>query len=246
MAGHHVAERRPKYEEVRVALAAELEGRVADEPLPSERELMVSYGVSRMTVRQAIAGLAEAGLVYRVQGSGTFVADPARVTKSLHLTSFTEDIRGRSMTPGSELLVSERVPADAAAALALSLEPGTEVVHVERLRTADGSPMCLENAWVPGTLVRDLFRSDGSASLYDMLARVGARPEYAEQRVTATVLPRREAELLQVPTSSAALVVARVTFDARSRAVERAVSLYRADRYDFEFTVTRGRVRGPR
>jgi len=235
-----------KYEQLRSSLAQELEKLVAHDPLPSERELMARHGVSRMTVRQAIAGLADDGLVYRVQGSGTFVADPAKVTKSLHLTSFSEDIRGRRMVPATKLLLSERIAADASVANFLSLEPGTDVVHLERLRTADGSPMCLENVWLPASLVDGVDYADVGGSLYDALADAGLAPEYADQQIRATVLDPRDAQLLAVPAFSPALLVARVTYDARGRAVERAVGLYRADRYDFEFTVTRATGRGRR
>lgn len=235
-----------KYEELRSALTLEVGKLVAHDPLPSERELMARHGVSRMTVRQAIAGLADDGLVYRVQGSGTFVADPTKVTKSLHLTSFSEDIRGRRMVPGTKLLLSERLAADASVAHDLALEPGTEVVHLERLRTADGSPMCLENVWLPASLVDDVDYAGSGGSLYDKMTDAGLAPDYADQRIRATVLDPRDAQLLAVPSFSPALLVVRVTYDVRRRAVERAVSLYRADRYDVEFTVTRAGARGRR
>lgn len=237
-------DRLPKYEELRLALAEDLVHLQVDDPLPSERDLMVRYGVSRMTVRQAIAGLAHDGLVYRVQGSGTFVADPTKVVKSLRLTSFSEDIVERRMVPGARLLLHEQLPADADIAHDLVLEPGTPVEHLERLRTADGAPMCLENVWLPSALVHEVAYTTAGGSLYEALAKAGVAPEQADQRIRATVLTARDADLLGVPAFSPALQLARVTYDARGRAVERAVGLYRADRYDFHLTVTRGRARG--
>jgi GntR family transcriptional regulator len=233
----------PKYQELRRAIAAELTNLAPHDPLPSERELMARHGVSRMTVRQSLTRLVEDGLVYRVHGSGTFVADPATITKSLRLTSFSEDIRSRHMVPGAKLLLRERVAADAAVSQALSLEPGSEVEHLERLRTADGSPMCLENVWLPAEVI-DGFGTTGVAeSLYETLARHGHAPAYADQHIRATVLNPREAQLLGVPSFSPALVVSRVTYDATGQAIERAVGLYRADRYDFQVTVTRAGLR---
>ena len=235
-----------KHQELRAALTMELKKMGAGDALPSERALMARHGVSRMTVRQAIAALADDGLVHRVQGSGTFVADPAFVSKSLHLTSFSEDIRSRQMVPGTRLLSSELVGADAGVAHDLALEPGTPVVHLERLRTADKSPMCLENVWLPAALVEDVDYADTHVSLYDSMERAGMSPQFADQRVRATVLNAREAELLDVPAFSAALIVARVTYDVRHRRVEKAVSLYRADRYDFELTIARSHARSHR
>lgn len=228
----------PKYEILRAALARELRGMSVNEALPSERDLMSTYQVSRMTVRRALDELVDDGLIYRVQGSGTYVAPPETITKSLRLTSFSEDIRARHMVPGSRLLSSETTRADAEVAQALSLVPGTEVVHLERLRTADGSPMCLENVWLPAELVPDLAGGVGD-SLYEVLVQRGIQPHSADQHIRATVVDARDAALLGVPAYSPALLVTRVTFERSGRPIERAVSLYRADRYDFRLMVTR-------
>ncbi|MGP3936208.1 GntR family transcriptional regulator [Nonomuraea sp. KM88] len=231
-----------KYETLRRVLTDLIEARMAPhDPLPSERELMQQYNVSRMTVRQAIEGLARDGRVYRVQGAGTFVADSGKITKSLTFSSFSEDIRARRMKPGGRLLVLESEPAEIDVARDLFLEPGTPVVHVTRLRTADGEPMCLENAWVPEHLVPDLVARGHVESLYAVLEAAGAAPEHADQTISATVVNREQAELLGVPNNFPALRVSRVTHDARGRAVERAVSLYRADRYDYRLSIARGR-----
>ena len=87
-----------------------LEGLVSDDlapdsPIPSERELMATYGVSRMTVREAIGQLVTEGRLYRVRGKGTFVAAP-RVDSMLELTSFTEDMRRRGHEPSTVVLRS--------------------------------------------------------------------------------------------------------------------------------------------
>lgn len=231
----------PKYETVRRRLMEVIQGGMRPhEPLPSERDLMQRYGVSRMTVRQAVEMLADEGLVYRVRGSGTFVAESRKIVKSLRLSSFSEDIRARHMQPGSRLLARQTVPADADVARDLFLEPGTPVIHLERLRTADGEPMCLENVWVPERLVPELAEQEEVDSLYSWLARAGADPEYADQTIRATVVNVAAAELLGVPPHSPALEIFRITHDTRGRAVERAASIYRADRYDFQLTITRG------
>lgn len=237
-------EREPKHEALRTALTALIDdGLAPHEALPSERDLMQRYSVSRMTVRRAVERLTQEGRVYRVQGAGTFVADPATISKSLHLTSFSEDIRGRRMVPDSRLLVLERAEADLDCARDLFLAPGSAVVHLERLRTADGEPMCLENVWLPEALVPGLVDQGEPHSLYVWLERAGAAPETADQTIRATVVGPREAALLDVPPQFPALLVERVTRDIRGRAVERAVSLYRADRYDYRLTISRERRR---
>ncbi|MFD7987225.1 GntR family transcriptional regulator [Kitasatospora indigofera] len=233
--------REPKHEKLHRALLALVEASAPHDPLPSERELMQRHDVSRVTVRRAVERLGQEGRIYRVQGSGTFVADRETISKSLRLTSFSEDIRTRRMTPAGRLLLMERVPADVVNARHLFVEPGAPLVHLERLRTADGEPMCLENVWLPESLVPGLLEQGGPTSLYTWLERAGAAPESAEQTVRATLVDAVQAALLKVPPHFPALHVERVTRDARGRAVERAVSLYRADRYDFTFTITRER-----
>ncbi len=88
-----------------------LEGRLGPgDRLPSERDLATEFDVSRLTVRRALDRLEHDGLVYRVQGAGTFVAAP-RIAKSVELTSFSEDMRARGLEPGSSVLVTETIPA---------------------------------------------------------------------------------------------------------------------------------------
>lgn len=233
------AARASKHEVVRRRLQAEFTATLApDEPIPSERALMARYEVSRSTVRQALRGLAEEGVVYRIQGAGTFVADPARIRKSLSLTSFSEDIRSRQMIPGVRLLAAVIVDASAEVARDLRLPPGAPVLHLERLRTADGAPMCLENVWLPQDLLPIDPQSLIAGSLYEWLSANGHEPQQANQRIRATVVEARDAELLELPPFSPALMVARITWSGQ-RIIERARSLYRADRYEFEMTVVR-------
>lgn len=231
-----------KYEELRVALADDISSRLRPhDALPSERELMQRHGVSRMTVREALSRLVDQGLVYRVHGAGTFVADPATISKSLHLTSFSEDIRARHMEPGSTMVGARRVPVPEDVARHLGLSTGRMVVHLERVRTADGVPMALENVWLPVELVDGDLDRLGAGSVYDRLVAAGAAPERAEQVISAGVLGEREAALLDVMPGSPTLVVSRTTYDLRGRPVERAESEYRGDRYDFQLTVHRRR-----
>ncbi|GAA3753056.1 GntR family transcriptional regulator [Micromonospora maritima] len=229
-----------KHEALYTALRTEIgEALRPHDPLPSERELVARFGVSRATVRQAVGRLEEEGLVYRAQGAGTFVADPATISKSLALTSFSEDMRSRRLTPDSRLLDLTLVPAGVAVARELSLSPGAEVAHIRRLRLADGLPMCVEEVWLPTERVGDLDAGLVSGSLYEVLAERGVRPHHADQVISATVVDADQAALLGVAPYSPALRVDRTTYDGAGVAVERAESIYRADRYDFRITVTR-------
>jgi GntR family transcriptional regulator len=149
-------------------------------------------------------------------------------------------MRARGLEPGSRLLTAERRAAEPELARTLEIEPGDPVYHLERLRLADGFPMCVERVDLPAAPFPRLLDQDLRGSLYGLLAgRYRTVLAGAEQRVSATTLNRRHADLLGVPVRSPALHVRRRGIDARGRVVEFAESLYRADRYDFEMTIRR-------
>ncbi|MFC7547884.1 GntR family transcriptional regulator [Plantactinospora sp. GCM10030261] len=229
-----------KHEALYHALRAEIGSTLRPhDPLPSERELVGRFGVSRATVRQAVGRLEDEGLVYRAQGAGTFVADPATISKTLALTSFSEDMRSRRLTPDSRLLDLTVTAAPVAIARDLSVSPGTPAVHIRRLRLADGLPMCVEDVWLRNDQAGDLDEATVAGSLYAALSARGVRVHHADQVIAATVVDTDQARLLAVAPYSPALRVSRVTYDETGTAVERAESIYRADRYDFRITVTR-------
>ena len=129
-------------------LALVAQGLAPGTPVPSERELCESFGVSRMTVRQAIDTLVVDGVLERQQGRGTFVAPP-KLDLQVRLTSFSEEMRRRGMEPGAVFLTAETAPADGAVAEALEIGVGDDVHHLRRLLTADSVPMAIEENWVP-------------------------------------------------------------------------------------------------
>lgn len=212
---------------------------VPHERLPTERDLAQEFGVSRMTVRQALERLENERRVYRVRGAGTFVAQPS-ITKSIELTSFSDDMRRRGLQPGSRLRTAETVAAGATIGFSLRLSPSEDVVHLERVRTADGVPMCVEHSYLAGSAVPGLLEHPLDGSLYDLLRdRYRITLVRAEQSIRATVLDQHTAALLEVPAFSPALLVERTAYDQRDRPVEHASSTYRGDRYAFEIEVVR-------
>lgn len=214
--------------------------------LPTERELAEEFDFSRLTVRRALDQLEQEGVVYRVQGAGTFVG-VQHIAKSFELASFSEDMRARGLVPGSRTVVAETVPAPARVAHALHLSPGTPVVHIYRVRTADGAPMCVENVYLPADLVPDLDVATLEGSLYEVLdATYNLRPERADQVIRATVLEPADGDALEVPHFSPGFEVTRTAYDVRERAVEYAESLYRGDRFSYELSIRRTSAAGPR
>lgn len=228
----------PKYEAVADALGERVRTLGAHDPLPTERELMTEFEVSRDTVRKAIQRLAARGLVYNIHGSGTYVADPAMIAKTLRLTSFSEDMRERGLDPSSRVLAAERLPADENVARELGLEPGAPVHYLRRLRLAGGTPMAIESAYLT-IEAAGLDGLDPQGSVYDQLAARGSRIERATQTISAVNLDRNQAHILDQPIGAAAIRVDRTGYTDRGRAVERTETLFRGDRYSFELVVSR-------
>ncbi|GAA3724262.1 GntR family transcriptional regulator [Spinactinospora alkalitolerans] len=232
-------ERVPKYERLRRRLTDHIDRLPADSPLPTERELTTRYGVSRATVRQALDALEAAGLVYRVQGAGTFVAEQT-VSKTLSLTSFSEDMRRKGLVPDSRVLVADETPADEHSGGRLRLSPGTPLIRLVRVRLADSAPMCLETTYLVAERVPGLLDLELTGSIYQVLAeRYGVNLVRADQAVRSVAAGEEQAALLGLAPRAPALRMERVAYDERGSAVESTVSLYRADRYEIRFTIHR-------
>ncbi len=203
--------------------------------LPSERELCMNYGVSRMTVRQALGDLAREGLIYSRVGKGTFVGAPKIDQQLKALTGFSQEMRARGSHPASRVLEARLERATDQAAQPLHIPPGTEVVLLTRVRLADGLPLAIETVHVPHALCPDLLRHDFSVeSLYDVLEHeYGHRLTHADQTIEAALAGPREAALLQLLPPAAVLVMERSTFTEQGILIEHVHSIYRGDRYKF-------------
>ncbi|WP_237187253.1 GntR family transcriptional regulator [Rothia nasimurium] len=212
----------------------------ADEnmPLPTERQLQDIFSVSRDTVRRALRELADAGLIYHVQGSGTYVAPRKHPMRAPSLRSFTDDMAARGHRPHSLTLTCHLIEAPLAVQRDLNLDAGAKVIQIQRLRQADGSPIALETAhFLPQAFSH--VEPELSASLDAQMRASGFQVETATVRVVATNLTQAEAAQLGVPLGAAALRVEKVGYTVRGLPVESTQTLYRGDRYDFELEVKR-------
>ena len=199
------------------------------QPIPSERLLCEQFGVSRMTIRQAVDALVVEGLLVREQGRGTFVA-PSKLDLQVRLASFGEEMARRGMTPSSKVLAAEVVSATPDVADALEILPGERVYSLYRVRLADGEPMAVEQSWLPCALLPGLFDDGVPGSVYGELRRRGLDPDWGEDVVAAADADAEDAELLGVEPGKAVLRLARRTFAGQTAAVY-SRSVYRADRY---------------
>ena len=204
--------------------------------IPSERALVVRLAVSRVTIRQAIADLVDAGTLERVHGKGTYVTGP-QVDSRLHLTSFSREMRDRGLLPATVVLSASEEAADDEVAYALRIRPGRPVVRVERLRTADGTPMAYEVGHYPSMLFPGLLQRELGA-LYDVFAsEYGVVVTSGEQTVRAESADASQARVLGIAKRAPLLVQERVTY-AGDRVMELSTSWYRADRYRIHMAIT--------
>jgi GntR family transcriptional regulator len=205
--------------------------------IPSERGLAAEYGVSRMTVREAIHLLRQEGLLYHQRGRGTFVSRRKLDVSTLHLTGFSAGTRAQGFTPSATLLRFGRVAAKDSVADDLGIAPGVPVFHIERVRLADDVPVAHERTFLPVALCPDLFRHDlETDSLYRILkAARDIQVAHATEQVEAALAGRLMARLFGIRSADPVLVVHRVVFTESDRPIESVTTTYRADRYRATF-----------
>jgi len=208
-----------------------------DTPLPSEREISETLGVSRSTVRKAIDVLAAEGLVEQRHGSGTFVT--RRVEQRLRtLRSFSEEMVARGFKPSSRVFEKSLVYPSPEEILALNISPDTQVLRFGRIRLADDTPMAVERVTIDQRFVGDPDKI--THSLYETLRRRGYAPIRALQRMHAAEIPDTDANLMNLRPAAPGLLMERRSYLADGTVVEFTRSTYRGDAYDFvvELTMT--------
>lgn len=222
-----------KQRETRERVLDLIESLSPGDSIPSERQLSIDLGVSRLTVRAALDDLVREGYLLRRRGAGTFVSEP-KVAKGVgSVSSFSDDMRERGMTPASRTLDLQVVPAGARLGRMLHVSPSEPVAVIKRLRLADGEPMAVELLHVRQSLAPGLTAEDlETNSFYDLLAaRYGVSIVGGTQTVEPTVTNEEESAALGVPLHSPALLFERVTRSATGDIVEFTSSTYRGDRY---------------
>ncbi len=223
----------PLYHQLESILKAEIEsGRWRpDEQIPTETQLVESFGVSKITVRQALEHLAEQGYIRREHGRGTFVSQRKFDEGPRELTSFSEEMRGHNLRATSRILSQTEERADSRVAAALDLAALAPVIVLRRLRLANGEPLTVQTAHIPQAMAPGLEVNE-DASLYEVLQRkyhlyaARARETYVAAKAERTV-----AKLLGIPPGAPVFQAERVTFLPNGKPFEFVESTIRGDRY---------------
>lgn len=205
----------PLYEQLAARLKAEIlsGSRPSGERLPPEKTLADACGVSLITVRQAMAKLAEEGLVIRKQGKGTFVRAPKYTRDYTRIMSFSESCAANGHKAGAQPLRREWIDPDDRVADRLLISPLERCIFVERLRTVDGAPMAIESNTFPASFAF-LLEADLTGSLFDLLRHSGTVIADSRKTIEITRGTAAQEKLLGVPRGTPLLLVQSVALDA--------------------------------
>lgn len=198
--------------------------------LPSERDLSELTGMSRVTIRKGIDKLIEEGLLFRKQGSGTYVAKRIEAAGS-RLSGFSDDARKRGEDPGTIWIMKDYAPPTDVEAGMLEIPIAAQVARLARVRLSGREPLAIEHAVIPARFLPDLGQIGDS--LYQALDQLGVSPVSGTQRIRASLASPTEAGILSVRENSEILRIQRLTRLSDGTPVEFTRSAYRGDRYDF-------------
>jgi GntR family transcriptional regulator len=238
--GLHLDRRSPVPLYFQVAL--HLENAIASGQIPpgtlltNEIQLADQLGLSRPTMRRAMEHLVEKGMIVRRRGVGTRVVQP-KVSRPLRLTSLFDDLARSGQAPTTRVLSFATVTADEALSARLGLAEGTELVAIERLRSARDLPIARLTNYLPSSVVTFDEADLAGHGLYELLRAGGVHLHSATQTVGARTATPAEAALLGEVRGAALLTVQRITHDDHGAVVEHGSHLYAASRYAFEINL---------
>ena len=240
--------RTPRYHQVYVALRGWLnDGRFPPgAQIPTEPQLCQAFGVSRITIRRAIADLVDERLLVRKQGSGTFVPEHADAAPAaIDLSEMTLRVANLGRTTRVADLEIQWVIADRATREALELPAGARVHKSSRVRTRDRERLGLVTVWLREDVGKALSDSHlRRNTVLELIERAGVTVGSADQAIGASLAGVESARALSVTVGVPLVRIERVVRDADGRPVERVEALWRADRYQYRMQLTRGQRGG--
>lgn len=215
----------------------------AGDIIPSEKELQKQFGVSRITVRQAIKELENEGLVKKKQGKGTFVSFPKLSHELPNLTSFTEDIKSKGLNPESEIISIEKI-IDQDVAEKLETNPNTVFLNIKRLRLINGEAVGIHNCYLDTNIldekaVNEIKDMDNENSLYDIIEKYNINISHADETLEGGISDPYVSKLLGIKKDFPLLILERITFTEKNEAFEFVKMHYRADKYKYSIRLNR-------
>ena len=243
-------EKLPKYYLVKKAIVENIDNEVYDskEPIPSERELMETYQVSRITIRKAIDELVTEGYLYKVQGKGTYVKTDEGSNNLFSITSCTEDVLKLGLTPSKKVVVSELVDANVKRAKALEITTSDNVYMIGRILYADKEPLNYTLTFLPEKIFPGLSKYDlKKESLYQIITEVyGVKITKARRTIEAIGAQDEIAEYLDIEEGTPIILFRCITYgivNGREIPIENFKCYYRTDKFKFYIDQVRYKIR---
>ncbi|HHY61302.1 MAG TPA: GntR family transcriptional regulator [Clostridia bacterium] len=216
--------------------------------IPSERELCKTFGVSRITVRQAIAEAVNEGLLFTVQGKGTFVAGTGKegqehkISQELaKITNFERTLSSKGLSASTRIVKYEITSVDLALSRILELDMSSQVLHLDLLGLANNEPYVLyRSSFALDTGIRFLEKAKekekaktgfSTVDLYQYFEDI--KPYYVEQTFEALAADDYLAEILAVDVGTPLFLASSIVYDVDSRPIEYKNAYYRGDKYKF-------------
>jgi GntR family transcriptional regulator len=230
---------KPLYAQLSDALTLYIraEGLKPGDPIPSEAELIRYYGTSRMTVRLAIQRLATEGLIKKVQGKGTFVAEP-KIRGVIHgVRSLEDSFTAQGLTIVNQLLEASVEFPTQLFLDELHLPAGSRAYKIRRLKVLGSNPICIEVRNIPLDIAEKF--SEEQMKTIPMVELMNSRPDteihQVNYRIVSSVLLEREADILQVPEDSPALVQFMTHYNRQKKPIMSGRLTFLAERVEIRF-----------
>lgn len=223
-----------------VQLMEDLEEKIAKgifaqgDRLQSESEMAKTYGVSIITVRNAISAMADKGLVEKKQGKGTFVKKQKFTRDIKKLQSFTELCERSNVKSGGKMLENKLVVPDDKTAELLGIEKGGQAIFISRVRFADGEPVAIENNYYSLKYAFLLGQTFDDNSLFTyMKEHSSITVAVSEKRFELCRATAREAELLKIKKNDPLLYIKSVTYTRDNDPIYVGAQIVNGERFSF-------------
>ena len=239
----------PKYHQVYLVLREQLHESKFDHGLPGELALMQQFSVARVTVRRALAQLAQEGLISREPGRGTrslVQRSPQQLqtghpkVQQARMSGLLENLVSMGLRTTVKVLSVQRLPAPQDVAMALQMQAGEWVQKAQRVRHTKEGPLSHITTWVPERITNGFgFKELAQKPILMLLEESGVKVGRAQQSIAAKLADANIAQHLDIPVGSALLAVNRLIYDTDDKPVQWLHGLYRPDRYEYQMQLSR-------
>lgn len=222
----------PFYEKVKQAISEKIYAGIwrPHDRIPSEAELVAQFGFSRMTINRAVRELTDEGLLVRLQGVGTFVAEPKGQSALFEIRSIADEIAARHHQHRCEVLLLEETRADFTQAAALDVDEGTRIFHSRMVHFENDVPVQIEDRSVNAAVVPDYLQQDYTTTTPHAYLSLIAPLTEGEHIVEAVAATPAECRLLHIKEHDPCLLIRRRTWST-SHIVSHASLLFPGSRY---------------